>query len=61
MHGSPFLELVQPHRIFINQVAPISINIDFFASVLGGRRGLGQHVINFACELAWYFKDSDQI
>ena len=60
-HGSPFLELVQPHRIFANQVAPISINLDFFASVLGGRRDLGHHVIYYECELAWYFKDSDQV
>jgi hypothetical protein len=60
-HGSPFLELVEPHSIFIQQISPISINLDFFASVLGGRSDLGHHVVYYECELAWYFKDSDSI
>ena len=59
--GSPFLEVVEPLDQFTVQVLPISINLDFFASVLGGRRDLGHHVIYYECELAWYFKDSDQI
>ena len=61
MHGSPFLELVEPHPIYINQVSPISINLDFFGSVLGGRRDLGHHVVYYEPEMAWYFKDSDSI
>jgi len=61
MHGSPFLELVEPHPIYINQVSPISINLDFFGSVLGGRRDLGHHVVYFECEMAWYYRDSDNI
>ena len=59
--GSPFLELVEPVDQFSVQVLPISINLDFLASVLGGRRDLGDHVIYYECELAWYFKDSDGI
>jgi len=59
--GSPFLELVEPVDQFSVQVLPISINPDFFASVLGGRRDLGHHVVYFESEMMWYFKDSDGI
>ena len=60
-HGSPFLELVQPIDQFTVQVLPVSLNFDFFASVLGGRKDLGHHIIYFEPEMQWYFKDSDQI
>src|SRR5271170_787277 len=60
-HGSPFLELVQPIDQFTVQVLPVSLNFDFFASVLGGRKDLGHHVIYFEGEMQWYFKDSDGI
>jgi hypothetical protein len=60
-HGSPFLELVESLDQFTVQVLPITINHDFFASVLGGRRDLGHHVVYYEGELAWYFKDSDGI
>jgi hypothetical protein len=56
--GSPFLEL---HDQYLNEVHVISINLDFFAAVLGGRRDLGHHVIYLECEMQWYFKDSDGI
>lgn len=58
-HGSPFLELVQPIDQFTAQVLPITINPDFFASVLGGRKDLGHHVIYFEPEMQWYFLDWD--
>lgn len=57
--GSPFLELVQLDN-FSEQVLSISLNHDFFASVLGGK-DLGQHVIYFEPEMQWYFRDSDLI
>ena len=60
-HGSPFIELVQPIDQFSSQVNPLSINPDFFAAVLGGRKEFGHHVIYYEPELQWYFKDSDQI
>ena len=60
-HGSPFLEVVEPLDQFLVQVLPISINLDFFAAVLGGRRDFGHHVIYYESELAWYFRDSDGI
>jgi len=59
--GSPFLELVEPVDQFSVQVLPISINLDFFASVLGGRKDLKHHVVYFEPEMMWYFKDSDGI
>ena len=61
MHGSPFLELVEPLDQFSVQVMPVTVNFDFFAAVLGGRRDLGHHVVYFEPEMQWYFKDSDQI
>jgi hypothetical protein len=60
-YGSPFLELVEPADNFTVQILPLSINIDFFAGVLGGRRDLGHHVIYFEPEMQWYFRDSDSI
>ena len=60
-HGSPFLELVEPIDQFSHQVLPITINIDFFASVLGGRKDLGHCVIYYESEMQWYFKDWDGV
>ena len=60
-HGSPFLELVEPMDAFSAQVLPLSINHDFFAAVLGGRRDLGHHVVYYESEMQWYFRDSDGI
>jgi len=60
-HGSPFLELLEPLDQFSVQVLPVSLNFDFFASVLGGRKDLGHHVIYFEPEMQWYFRDCDGI
>lgn len=59
--GSPFLELSQPLDQFRVQIMPVSINLDFFAGVLGGRKDLGRHVIYYQPEMDWYFKDADGI
>ena len=61
VYGSPFLELHQPVDQFSIQVLPVSINIDFFAAVLGGRKDLRHHTIYFEPEMLWYFLDSDGI
>ena len=58
-HGSPFLELVE--QVDSAQVLPVSINIDFFAAVLGGRKDLGHHTVYYEPEMQFYFKDSDGI
>ena len=60
-HGSPFLELVEPLDQFTVQVLPVTINHDFFAAFLGGRKDLGHHVIYFEPEMQWYFRDSGGI
>ena len=58
--GSAFLELHQPVDSFSVNILPISISLDFFASVLGSA-GPNHHVIYLESELAWYFKDRDNI
>ena len=60
-HGSPFLELTGQLDPFTAQILPVTLNVDFFASVLGGRKDLGHAVIYYEPELQWYFKDADQI
>jgi hypothetical protein len=59
--GSPFLELHQAVDPLTVQILPVSINIDFFAGVLGGRKDLRHHNIYFEPEMQWYFLDSDGI
>jgi len=59
--GSPFLELNQALDEFTVQILPVSINVDFFAGVLGGRKELGHHVIYFEPEMQWYYLDSDGV
>jgi hypothetical protein len=60
-HGSPFLELTEQSDRFNTQISPVTINTDFMAGALGGRRDLGHAIVYFEPELAWYFKDSDGI
>ena len=57
--GSPFLELVEPVDAYSVQVLPITLNIDFFASVLGGRADLGHHVVYFEPDMQFYYLDVD--
>ena len=47
-HGSPFLELTEQADRFATQILPVTINTDFFAAALSGRRDLGLHVIYLA-------------
>lgn len=60
-HGSPFLDAVEVLDKHTRQTFPCSINLDFFAAVLGGRRDLGHHVIYYEPEMQFYFKDADNI
>jgi hypothetical protein len=57
--GSPFLELVEPMDAYSVQVMPITLNIDFFAAVLGGRSDLGHSVVYFEPDMQFYYLDSD--
>lgn len=60
-HGSPFLELSQAIDSFTCAIIPVSINTDFFAACLGGRKDLAHHVVYLESELAFYFRDWDGI
>ena len=60
-HGSPFLELTTALDEFSVQIQPITINIDFFASILGGRSDFKHSVIYYEPEMAWYYQESDGI
>lgn len=55
------LILEEPVDRFSSQIFPVSLNYDFFAKALGGRKDLGHSVIYYESECAWYFKDSDNI
>jgi hypothetical protein len=61
MYGSPFLELTESADKFTTRCIPVSINLDFFAGILGGRADLNHHVVYYEPELAWYYKESDGI
>ena len=60
-HGSPFLELTQRLDQFSTQTICVSINQQFFAACLGGRKDLNHHVIYYESELTYYFKDVDGV
>lgn len=57
IYGSPFMELTQHLPQSIDQIIPVTINIDFFAGILGGRKDLGHHVIYYEPEMQFYFLD----
>jgi hypothetical protein len=59
--GSPFLELNQRVDQFTDQTLPLTLNLDFFAGVLGGQKSYGHHVVYLESEMQWFFKDSDGI
>jgi hypothetical protein len=59
-YGSPFIELNTAAELGLN-IIPASINTDFFAAVLGGRKDLGHHTIYYEPEMHFYFRDSDGV
>ena|GEM_PF-3999494 len=59
--GCPFLEMRQTSCDGFLRIVPVSINLDFFAAMLGGDSGLGHSVIYFEPEMQWYFRDLDNI
>lgn len=52
IYGCPFLELKSSETSM-----PLSINIDFFAAILGGDQRLGHRVIYIESEFSFYFYD----
>ncbi len=57
IYGSPFIELNQNLGQLTHQILPVSINTDFFAGILGGRKDLGHHVVYYEVEMQFYFLD----
>src|SRR5476649_2880939 len=53
--GRSFLEMRESSCDGFSRVNPISINIDFFAAMLGGDSRLGHSVIYFEPELQFYY------
>jgi len=55
--GTPFLEAVQSVDDGIQTIAPIAMNTDFMAAVLGGDTRLGHKVVYIESEMGFYYKD----
>jgi hypothetical protein len=56
-YGCPFLELCENSCDGFIRVTPISINVDFFASVFSDPR-LGMSVVYFEPEMQWYYRET---
>jgi len=57
--GCPFVE-IRDKLSLGSIVTPVSINLDFFASALGGDARLGESTIYFEPEMQWYYKEPVQ-
>ena len=57
IYGCPFLELVEPLGDGINTINPLSLNIDFLASIIGGDKRLGHKVVYIESEMTFYYYD----
>ena len=55
--GVPFVELRESCFDGFSRCTPISINLDFFASALGGDSKLGHSVVYYESELHFYFRE----
>ena len=53
--GCPFLEMRETSCDGFSAVTPIAPNLDFFASVLGGDKRLGESVVYFEPEMQFYY------
>jgi hypothetical protein len=56
-YGCPFLESVEPLGDGVNMINPISPNIDFLASILGGDAKLKHKVVYVESEMTFYYFD----
>ena len=53
--GCPFLELRKTSCDGFSYITPVSINIDFFAAMLGGDSALGHSVVYVEGEMEFYY------
>jgi len=56
-YGVPFVEVRETNVGGFSRVTPVSINLDFFAGLLGGDPKLGHSVVYFEPEMQFYFKE----
>jgi hypothetical protein len=56
-YGCPFVEIRDVLADGRSLVTPVSINLDFFASALGGDTRLGESTVYFEPEMQWYYKE----
>jgi hypothetical protein len=56
-HGVPFVEIRETSCDGFTRVTAISINIDFFASMLGGESELGHSIVYFEPEIQFYYRE----
>jgi len=54
-YGCPFLEMRESTCDGFTRITPISINIDFFAAMVGGDSKLGHSVVYFEPEMQFYY------
>jgi hypothetical protein len=59
-HGVPFVEVRETSRDGFSRITPISINVDFFAAVLGGDPELRHSVVYFEPEMQFYYREPMQ-
>jgi len=57
IHGTPFLELVEPIGDGINTINPLAPKIDFLTAILSGDQKLGHKVVYIETEMAFYYYD----
>jgi hypothetical protein len=55
IYGAPFLEVRENLANGFQTVTPISLNIDFFAAVIGGSAELGHKVVYHEPEMQFYY------
>ena len=57
IHGCPFIELAEDIADGLKKINPLSANLDFLASILGGDEKMGHKVIYLEGEMQWYYLD----
>ena len=57
IYGCPFIELVQDVTDGLQKINPLSVNLDFLGSILGGDERMGNKVIYLEGEMQWYYLD----
>jgi len=59
-YGCPFLEMRQTTCDGFKKITPVSVNIDFMASILSGDPRLGHSVVYYETEMQFYYYEPHQ-